>query len=60
MQQDFSGLIGGSNECSDECMVISIVPFNGIERTVICGQKRILLRAIRFVFEAGAGAEPRI
>jgi hypothetical protein len=39
MKPDFKGLIGGSNDCGDECMVISIVPFNGARRTLIRTQQ---------------------
>lgn len=50
----------GSNDCSNECMVISIVPFNCVLRTLIRAKQILFLRAIRFVFDARAGIDRRI
>jgi hypothetical protein len=48
--------MGGSNDCGNECMVISIVPFNWMLRTLIRAKQILFLRAIRFVFEAVRGS----
>jgi hypothetical protein len=53
---------GDSTDCdaSVDCMDISIVPFNCVLRTLIRAKQILFLRAIRFVFNTGAGIDRRI